>query len=1488
MVNIYSPTTTRRDKGIHRTQSEQLQGADPVKHLMKRIAAHTREWTLKGHHVLLVGDFNMTENVIKETLDFQHLTVVKPTTSQTTANNRQRKSTTLDHLLASPSLLPHIKEVVNENIKFSDHDAIHIKIWDTIWTQRKPAKRQRRMKDHYHPDWANDVQRTLRQLQTRRTLRTMEQTTPTANELDDTMNTIVKTWQQATRYRHQMTNNRDRRPEWHTAAIRKMKDINNLKRLKSQTHRGREKHKLRKLMPSGELNTENIQAEIRRRTKELYTWYRAQSKEDRKWRKRHREKQKYKKTKSYIDRVLGQTSATGDKPKVLNTANGLIMSKQELESHCIDFYHKYFSTPIPTDIFLKHLQGPEGKPTRRNIATGTTKCPETSTVKPIQHALKAKPKTTEEDIYNNPIRPITKSEWRQYWKGKQKGKSPGLSGITVERCKEALNYRWFDYVRRLINLSLTTGHVFQSWTRELIVPVPKRKFPKHLNEYRPLKMIEAWRKAAEGIIAKRLTSTWDTHDLIDLRQHAYLKGGSTTQPIQTLRALVEDATDYSKPLLIAAMDQSKAYDRIGTWLIEIALRRLNVPEGAIDYICKLQQPECKVETFYGTTETSFKQSRGLSQGSEIAPILWVAIYDILLAHQESIPADHADYPIETGPHSEAYLHVHIYADDVMAMSSSPQRMETRLRQMQSFNDFTGGAFNWTKSELWTCNAPPITAEHTMLNKLKAVHKLKYLGINFPTNEPTQKLRDKVKHVAQCLESANISAEGARLIEQISIRPAVLYEAQFANWTKQETDHLEGPIRRAVLHKHRLPRTFPKLIYYAPRETGGLGFIPWHDEAAISKLMHHVTGLRASHETANHAMLTRLQHWVVSSHPVWKMSFTQDIGSNGSQLCETWKWAYENHVSINTNKGITEAPQDPNDRLLAELPILGDRHSGPRAHDLIWTSDIIDGNYLRRELHAALRQHPNPETRNWWSSITEELCSNPRTGSIKIRYRINKQCNRIRIGQMIETRSGAIGEIQGIQDSQVRVQAYNRKAPSCPSPSSPRKGPSRCQRLEHLHIQPTDRQVWEYPDNIKRELFVKENSDHHIAIVTTSVPQTPFRLIPTPPETTRATPSQATPSTMGTRPRNTITLTSQTAVQIEAGNQVAFFTTRLMQGDKTIRQKTYKYENPCHKDLHAHRVDLVATHQSLRSITRLGLKYKHHQVIVTHYAGDKHTSHKLDKFHSLSTLQQVRTPNEDVLREIHSELRKASQLGIKINISGHTPEHLPSLTAPTTETPYVYKESGAEEVLLHGNKRMVHDPRKQLKQTQREKYWSSYRTQHPFWTTWIEKADLQTWSKIWQDRKSKHWLRFVWIEPPTPAVLGARQGAEPNRCLACNQEETTPNLTHILKNCTVTAGIRNTFYQDIEGIDATRKQRLDAHSLDRQKICNLVNHEQHPTQGPETAKLIRACYLAMHDMWKHYHAICHDKCQDEKDLETIQSEDTNIEPSQNTTNYTEDN
>ena len=265
------------------------------------------------------------------------------------------------------------------------------------------------------------------------------------------------------------------------------------------------------------------------------------------------------------------------------------------------------------------------------------------------------------------------------------GKACGLDDLPAE----ALKFCGKGSIRLLSNLfSLCVKHAFvpSNFCVGRITPVPKKvgvcgKF----EDFRPVSTVNIIGKIFEYCLLNKLEPLYKFHEL----QFGFTPGGGCINASHVLRSVVEYFNEYGSLVYVAALDISKAYDRLNQCLVILKLRKLCVNVDIILMFCYWFQHLCAVVSWEGVVSSDFYVRSGVRQGGVCSPWLFNVYIDELITVLE-----------ESG--NGCYMRgvfagCIMYADDVLLVSASVVKLQKMLDLCFEFANDNGLKFNSVKS-----------------------------------------------------------------------------------------------------------------------------------------------------------------------------------------------------------------------------------------------------------------------------------------------------------------------------------------------------------------------------------------------------------------------------------------------------------------------------------------------------------------------------------------------------------------------------------------------------------------------------------------------------------------------------------------------------------------------------------------------------------------------------------------------------------------------
>src|SRR2546430_3886268 len=133
-------------------------------------------------------------------------------------------------------------------------------------------------------------------------------------------------------------------------------------------------------------------------------------------------------------------------------------------------------------------------------------------------------------------------------------KASGPSGIPYEMLKK-LPPSLSNYLKDIVSLCFTSGHIPSQWKDATIFPIPKpTDWNCHLKNTRPICLIETAWKLMTKIMTNRLTTILSEYKILKGNNYAGLSGDSCHTSIHALELIIHDSNALNKPLFIFLQD----------------------------------------------------------------------------------------------------------------------------------------------------------------------------------------------------------------------------------------------------------------------------------------------------------------------------------------------------------------------------------------------------------------------------------------------------------------------------------------------------------------------------------------------------------------------------------------------------------------------------------------------------------------------------------------------------------------------------------------------------------------------------------------------------------------------------------------------------------------------------------------------------------------------------------------------------------------------
>lgn len=195
-----------------------------------------------------------------------------------------------------------------------------------------------------------------------------------------------------------------------------------------------------------------------------------------------------------------------------------------------------------------------------------------------------------------------------------------------------------DIMVNLVNASLRTGKCPPFSKKGIVVMVPKPGSKSDdVSDKRPITLLPEIGKLTNRVLVLRFTSVLLLHPgILDRAQRAHLCDGNSRQ---CLHAVVDSCEDFQSrkrleadlDLILTSYDVRKAFDTVQRFSIVASCRRLNLPEGFINYVIStLEGAKSQVRTLHGLCK-EFDILTSVRQGDPLAALVFNLLMDSLHA-----------------------------------------------------------------------------------------------------------------------------------------------------------------------------------------------------------------------------------------------------------------------------------------------------------------------------------------------------------------------------------------------------------------------------------------------------------------------------------------------------------------------------------------------------------------------------------------------------------------------------------------------------------------------------------------------------------------------------------------------------------------------------------------------------------------------------------------------------------------------------------------
>lgn len=273
-----------------------------------------------------------------------------------------------------------------------------------------------------------------------------------------------------------------------------------------------------------------------------------------------------------------------------------------------------------------------------------------------------------------------------------KSNAIGLDGISLKFLKLLLP-AITPCITHIFNTILTTSTFPKAWKVSKVLPIPKKKNPSELSDYRPISILPSLSKAIELLMRDQIVQFLDRHKLLNEFQSGFRPAHGTTTALLKISDDLQKARERKLVSILLLLDFSKAFDSIIHSLLCAKLSDLyrfgvSAVKLVKSYLSERFQAVCVGEVL----SEMIPLLRGVAQGSVLGPLLFSLFINDL-------------------PASVRFCNHHLYADDVqLYLSCDSTKVNDGIRRV---NEDLESVFQWAFENGLTLN--PQKSQAIVLN-----------------------------------------------------------------------------------------------------------------------------------------------------------------------------------------------------------------------------------------------------------------------------------------------------------------------------------------------------------------------------------------------------------------------------------------------------------------------------------------------------------------------------------------------------------------------------------------------------------------------------------------------------------------------------------------------------------------------------------------------------------------------------------------------------
>ena len=172
----------------------------------------------------------------------------------------------------------------------------------------------------------------------------------------------------------------------------------------------------------------------------------------------------------------------------------------------------------------------------------------------------------------------------------------------------------------IFNLSINSSKFPTVWKTTKVTPVFKKGDPFILSNYRPISILSNFAKIFDQLIYQQLLPNIKPY--ISTAQHGFLSGRSTTTNLLNIVQTISEVIENRGQIDVIYTDFSRAFDSINHSVLLDKLNIFGCCPKLLNFLASYISGRLSYVSYNGFSSTSFRNSSGVPQGSNLGPLLF--------------------------------------------------------------------------------------------------------------------------------------------------------------------------------------------------------------------------------------------------------------------------------------------------------------------------------------------------------------------------------------------------------------------------------------------------------------------------------------------------------------------------------------------------------------------------------------------------------------------------------------------------------------------------------------------------------------------------------------------------------------------------------------------------------------------------------------------------------------------------------------------------